>query len=650
MGQSLCGLTMNLSWLFTVPVLKFSILVAIVLATFFLLIQIIRWNIQSKCPNPFETDQRVKRKPYIHDQKKRDAVIKQGFSQNKIPDSLDAIIIGSGIGSMTTASIMARAGKRVLVLEQHDQAGGCCHTFIDKGYEFDVGIHYIGEMGHQTLNKTLLDQICEGQVEWAPLDDEFDVISIGYGSDARSYPVATGMQAWKNLLHKQFPDEASAIDKYFELLAASSKTSTIHGAMKMLPLWLVKIILFSGIMKYMTNIFRPEYTISTLDLVESLTSDKDLQTVFMYCWGDYGTPPSKSNFTMQAALNRHFMNAGAHYPIGGASEVAFNIIPVIEKTGGRVLVRAPVTEIVAREGKVCGVKVSKGQEVVEILAPMVISSAGLYNTFQTLLPKELANKSYYTDICKTLKPGVGAMNVFLGLNKSKEELGLKRQNMWAFTSNDAHTLGEEYLALNPEAAMDADVPLLFVSFPSAKDPEWDNHPGRKGKSTCAIVTLANWDWFKKFENQPIKKRDDEYEEIKNTLGHKMIEQTCQLYPQIRDCIDFTDIGSPVTNKYYISQPHGEIYGLDHTIERFDPLMVAKLRPATDIPGLYLTGQDILSCGFTGALFAGVISAQAALGRNVMGDLIRLHNTLEGTNASFTDVRRGVYIEDVKKKQ
>lgn len=641
---------MEFSWLFTVPILKLAIMIGMLLATIFMFVQIIRWSMQSTCPNPFDKDIRVPRKPYIHDQKKRDEVIKQGFSKDKIPDNLDAILIGSGIGSMTTAAIMARAGKKVLVLEQHDQAGGCCHTFIDKGYEFDVGIHYIGEMGHQTLNKTLLDQICEGQVEWAPLEDEFDVIQIGLGSESRQYPVATGMEAWRGLLHKQFPDEIKAVDKYFELLAASSKTSTIHGAMKVLPLWLVKIILFTGVLKYVTNIFRPEYTISTLDLVEGLTSNKDLQAVFMYCWGDYGTPPSKSNFTMQAALNRHFMKAGAHYPIGGASEIAYNIIPVIEKSGGRVLVRVSVTDIIAKGGKACGVKVAKGKETMEIFAPMIISSAGLYNTFERLLPKELAEKSYYTKICKDLKPGVAAMNVFLGLNKSKEELGLKRQNMWAFTTNELNKNGEDYFNLSVDEAMDADIPLLFVSFPSAKDPEWENHPGRKDKSTVAIVTLANWEWFKEWENKPLKKRGDDYDEVKNSIGHHMIEQTCQLYPQIRDCIDFTEIASPVTNKHYLTQPHGEIYGLDHSIERFDPLMVSKLRPKTDIPGLFLTGQDILSCGFTGALFAGVLGAQAALGRNVMGDLIGLHNKLEGGKASITDVRAGVYIEDIKKKE
>jgi all-trans-retinol 13,14-reductase len=49
-----------------------------------------------------------------------------------VPENLDAIIIGSGIGGLSTAALLAKAGKKVLVLEQHDQAGGCCHTFIDK--------------------------------------------------------------------------------------------------------------------------------------------------------------------------------------------------------------------------------------------------------------------------------------------------------------------------------------------------------------------------------------------------------------------------------------------------------------------------------------------------------------------------------------
>jgi len=617
-------------WLFTVPVLLFSIKVAFGLCSLFMVVQVIRWSIQSKPPNPFEKDSRVERKPYEHDQKKRDAVLKQAFSKSKVPDELDAIIIGSGIGGLSCAAIMAKANKRVLVLEQHDQAGGCCHTYIDKGYEFDVGIHYVGEMGSQTINKVLVDQITEGQLEWAPLQDNYDTVSIGYGDENRQYEIVTGSDNWRKLLKTQFPDEVEAIDKYFQLMEACSRSSVFSAIMKLLPLWFVNLMLVTGILKLFTNFWSDVYARNTLDVVQSLTKNKDLQTVMLYCFGDYGTSPSKSNFSMQALLNRHFLRDGGHYPIGGASEIAYNIIPVIESSGGRVLVRVNVETILTkgRSNKVCGVRVKKGTETTDIFAPMVISSAGVYNTFQSLLPKEISAKSYFTDIAKTMKPGPAAMNIFIGFDASNEELGLRPHNWWAFASSDVTSDCDKYLEYSSEEALDAEnVPLLFVSFPSAKDPEWKNHPGRENKSTCAIVTLANWDWFKKWEDRPVKKRGDDYDEVKKTIGEHMIEQTCQLFPQIRDHIDHIDIGTPVSNKYYIAQPHGEIYGLDHSAERFDPWQVAKLRPETDLPGLYLTGQDILTCGFTGALFGGLITAQVCLGRNVFGDLKNLRKKL-----------------------
>jgi all-trans-retinol 13,14-reductase len=66
--------------------------------------------------------------------------------------------------------------------------------------------------------------------------------------------------------------------------------------------------------------------------------------------------------------------------------------------------------------------------------------------------------------------------------------------------------------------------------------------GRENKSTCALVTLSNWDWFKKWNDAPLKKRGDDYDEIKKTIGEKCIERACELYPQIRDHIDFVEIG------------------------------------------------------------------------------------------------------------
>ena len=112
----------------------------------------------------------------------------------------------------------------------------------------------------------------------------------------------TGFDNWRASLKKQFPEEHSTIDKYFELIEEYSSNSKFQVMMKMLPLWLAKIVCSTPLLGLFTKIWSGPKNKSTLEVVQSLTDNKDLQTIFCYCWGDYGTIPSMSHFSMHRYL------------------------------------------------------------------------------------------------------------------------------------------------------------------------------------------------------------------------------------------------------------------------------------------------------------------------------------------------------------
>ncbi len=120
------------------------------------------------------------------------------------------------------------------------------------------------------------------------------------------------------------------------------------------------------------------------------------------------------------------------------------------------------------------------------------------------------------------------------------------------------------------------------------------------------------------------KRGAKYEERKGALADLIWKQTVALFPQLKDKVEYFEIGTPVTNSYYLNADKGEMYGLDHNKDRFTAEASIELRPeVSDVKGLYLTGQDVLSCGIVGAAIGGVLCSSSILKRNVYMDLLNL---------------------------
>ncbi|KAI7803604.1 all-trans-retinol 13,14-reductase-like [Triplophysa rosa] len=578
-------------------------------------------------PNPFDIDTRDAPKPMVFDRKVKNKVLKQGFLATRIPQDLDAVVVGSGIGGLAIAVLLAKVGKRVLVLEQHDRAGGCCHTFAEQGFEFDIGIHYIGELLDHKPMRCIVDQLTNGQLQWEPLDNPYDHVVLGPPEDRRIYPIYSGRKRFPDELKKCFPGEEKAIDEYMRLTKKVGGGVWFMVLLKLVPVPLAKFLVHTGLANRISSFFR--YASRSLtEVVNELTQNKDLRAVFCYIFGTYGKMPKDSSFSMHSLLVRHYLN-GAWYPKGGASEIAYHMIPIIEKAGGAVLVRAPVNRILLNDAKeAIGVSVLKGQEEVHIHAPMVISDAGILNTYQNLLPKDVQAMPAIQKQLSMVQSGDGGLSVFIGLEGTKEELGLKADNYWIFSENNLDDLVEGYMKGKREESV-KNIPLIFVASPSAKDPTWEERSS--GKSTLTVVSFADYAWFEEWKDDKVKSRNADYKELKETLINTILEMVTQIYPKIKDKIVYVDAGTPITNQHYIAASKGEIYGIDHCLSRFTVEMNATIRPQTPIKNLLLTGQDVMLCGFAGALAGALTCGSVILNRNLHLDSIALAKKVKNKN-------------------
>ncbi|EFX72451.1 hypothetical protein DAPPUDRAFT_308270 [Daphnia pulex] len=586
----------------------------------------------SQWRSPFAEDSRASLTPLEIDQTKRDQVLKRGIRSLATEKKWDAIVIGSGIGGMATAALLSKAGMKVLVLEKHYKCGGACHTFIEQGYEFDVGIHYVGNFIRPTLTRTLLEQITDGQIQWAQLENGFDRVIMNSTSPLRrDCSVSSGKDAWKNQLLKEFPGERKAIEQFFALMKRANHPlgySLGMSVLKTIPLWLAKAMCFLGLPCLLSDYFVLNKR-SLEQVVRSLTDNRDLQFLLAYSAGGFGVKSNRVSVSMAALLHVHCCEYGSCYPVGGASEIPYRIVPVIERSGGRVLMKAHVSQILTENGRVTGVRVGhKEQSAVDLYAPIVISDAGLQNTFQDLLPENVAKLSPSWSLVNSLSAALGNLTVFIGLKGTPEELGLTAQNVWIFTNfhpmddePDSEAVLQNYCT-NP-------YPAIFISSASAKDPSWEKrHPDR---STISVVSFIPYSFFAKWSHLKAKKRGDDYNALKNAIGLQIIDQVIRQYPKMKNAIDYFSVATPVTIEHYLSTKKGGTYGLEHDMERFGPEQSSLLRPESGIEGLFFSGQDVTTCGFASTMLSGLLCAGAVLKKkySIAFDLLSLHTKLSG---------------------
>ena len=518
------------------------------------------------------------------------------YKQHPPENGFDAIVIGSGIGGLASAALLAQhAGKRVLVLERHYTAGGFTHVFHRPEYEWDVGVHYIGQMGIGAPMRALFDEITEGRLKWNRMPEVYDRIRIA----DRSYDFVSGADCFTERLREYFPREVAAISGYLAQVRDAARASRLFFAEKALPAVLARV---AG--PLMRRRFLSYARRTTGETLARLTGNGELVAVLTGQWGDYGLPPGQSSFGMHAVIAEHYLEGG-FYPVGGASRIAASVAPAIERVGGQILVGAEVEQILLdAHHRAVGVRMADGRE---LRAPLVLSDAGAWNTYARLLPPDAPGRARALAEIGRIPVSKSHMSLYVGLRREPGEPEFGDTNLWIYPSAD-HDANVARSAADPEQPF----PVLFISFPSAKDPDFARrHPGR---ATIEVVTLAPYGWFERWADTRWRRRGADYDALKQKLAERLRIELERHVPAVRGKIDYYELSTPLSTRHFANYHQGQIYGPACTPQRFQ---VRALSPRTPVPNLYLTGADAAVLGVTGALAGGALAASAVLRQNLM---------------------------------
>mmetsp|Transcript_14328 Transcript_14328/g.28902 ORF Transcript_14328/g.28902 Transcript_14328/m.28902 type:complete len:663 (+) Transcript_14328:82-2070(+) len=540
----------------------------------------------------------------------------------ELDQRVDVIVVGSGVGGLASANVLSRFGYKVAVFEQHYTVGGSTHTYRvkktkeDLDFDFDVGVHYVGGQMDRwnSAIRWLFDWLSDGKLEWSKIDEVYDV-AYNQQTGQRIDFVGDHKENRKTIL-VQFPSlDPRALDLYKRKCRRARLVAYLVFTLKVLPPVVLKVCWKIGL----GWLYKRYCLGKTYDVMKSCGLSDDVIGALTYSYGDYGTPPSKSPFFIQAFMESHY-NGGGFFPKGGSSSIAKTLVAAIQRRGGHVFAAAPIDKIVTSrkcygEYKATGVIV-KGVEVRARKA--VISDAGFNRTFDTVnerppLVDQVAGAHqlalvHQKESMSPFSPSFAFFYLFIGLEGTDHELGLRGQNIWHVANWDHGKNAQElFAAATMEEALDKPPPLVFLSNVSAKDPDFGTRC--PGKSTVTMIVWTDARWFDAYKNTTHEDRGQSYRRAKDKMTHTMLEVLHFHFPLTRGRVVFSDLGTPLSANKYLGRVAGEIYNLDHNESRFRSLNAQlALHPQSTVRNLYLTGQDVMAVSVEGAILSGCFTA------------------------------------------
>ncbi|MDB4293126.1 NAD(P)/FAD-dependent oxidoreductase [Maribacter sp.] len=503
----------------------------------------------------------------------------------------DTIIIGSGAGGLAAAICLARAGQKVLVLEQHDVPGGWCHSFYLNGHRFTPGVHYVGLLGEGEATNNLYRGlgIANDLVFFRMNPDAYEHVRVG---DER-FDFPANLEELILRLSKRFPKEKKQISKYLNLIRMVSE--------ELYSLPYIKGFWQKLTLPYRTRHFGKYGLFSVRRVINWHIKDPLLKNILNIQCGDHGVQPRKAAFVLHSALMYHYFQGG-YYPMGGGGALIKAMTNALKSHGGEIRTSTAVQKILLQgtdTKKAIGVQLENGEQ---LFADKIISNADVGITYNELIGQKHLSPKLIKKLDKTIYSCTSLM-LFLTVDMDVRKAGLDSGNIWMMPNRDADDFYDEILGadITKGDAFEG----MFISCTTLKDPA-----SFDGKHHCIeAITFIDYKSFEKFKDEK-DQRSQEYLDFKEKLTQKMINGLEKAVPGISQHIVHKDLGTPITNEYYINTTEGNVYGTEKSLKHIGPFAY---KAKSEIENLYLCGASILSHGVAGASHSGVDTAALILG-------------------------------------
>jgi len=486
----------------------------------------------------------------------------------------DSIIIGSGLSGLTSALLLARSGRKVVVVEQHSSPAPVVSGFRRGGIYFDSGFHYAGGGGEGGPLQLFFRHLgLDRQLTLFPYHSAgFD--RLRFSSSGEEFVLPVGFTNICRYLQERFPAATGEIETYFGEIEASWR----HVPYLDLTLDLADIGMESvhgTSLQQRLEVFSPWPQLQGLLSMHSLL---------------YGVPPDQTPLSLNAQVAGSYYHS-VHGIVGGGKSLVGGYLTLLKEEGVTICCSSKVEAILADGGRASGVRLDSGAEIAAAEVVATLNPVQL----APLLPTEKIRPAYR----KRLEKLHQTMSAFIIFARSHGSLEfLRRQNLFVQPEGGIFSTG-------------VDEALEKHSFYLAGADQ--GHSGRiKGLIGIVPADYSDASHWTLGE----KGRSSGYRQWKKGVAERLLRHFCRHCPQLPP-LEVLDLATPLTLRDYSLAPQGAVYGVGRYLGQYNP------HPTTRLPGLYLAGQAVAGPGLLGTLVSSYLTCGTILGHE------RLRGELRG---------------------